>query len=130
MTNKYGKDWWSTKIAPSPHFRKTQQEIESRKTADNENRFHGHRGSHEIFYTDIEDLNKIIEQFFEDFRPILKQPKSWYDNMLRTINLSRRIIAHNNPLTERDFDRVKHNFADWCDQLVLAKENLVGSRNE
>lgn len=124
MKNKYGEDWWNKKINNNKHFNKICQEVENRKKAENENRFHSKRGAHEIFYTDIDDLNKIIDIFFPDFKPILNQPKSFYDHMLRTINLSRRIIAHNNPLNKRDFDRIKHAFADWCDQLNLAKERL------
>lgn len=124
MTKKYSKDWWSIKISTNKHFKKVCQEVGSRKAADNENRFHGKRGSHEIFYTDIDDLSKIIEHYFNDFKPLMRKKKFWYDSMLSTMNLSRRIIAHNNPLTKRDFDRIKYNFADWCDQLTLAKENL------
>src|SRR3989304_2119002 len=79
MSKKYGKDWWSTKISTSQHFRNTCREVESRKAADNDNRFHGKRGSHEIFYTDIDDLSKIIEQHFSDFEPLMKKKKFWYD---------------------------------------------------
>jgi len=130
MRKKYGEDWWNTKLRMNNHFNKICQKVDIRRVAENENRFHGKRGAHEIYYTDIDDLNKIIDIYFPDFRPILNQPKSFYDHMLRTINLSRRIIAHNNPLAKRDFDRIKHAFADWCDQLNLAKGKLRMINNE
>lgn len=126
MRKNYGKDWWNNKIKTNKYFIKTCREVEGRKKAEDENRFHGKRVSHEIFYTDIDGLKKIINIFFPDFKPILNQEKFFYEHMFQTINLSRNIIAHNNPLNKRDFDRIKHAFSDWCDQLNRAKEKLGG----
>jgi len=125
MEKKHGKDWWMTEVINNQHLKSIHdKKVEQRKTAENENRYHGKRGAHEIFYTDLEDLYKIIDNNFPDFGPILNKKKSFYEHMIETINLSRRIIAHNNPLNKRDFDRIKHAFNDWCDQLNLAKETL------
>ncbi len=128
MSSRYGNNWWQEKVVTNQNLKQVYDGVKSRKEAENENRFHGKRGEHEIYYTDIDDLRKIIEIFFPDLKPFLKQPKSFLEHMLRTINLSRRIIAHNNPLTRRDFERAKQAFSDWCDQLSIAKERL-GERN-
>lgn len=128
LVGKYGKDWWNVKITGNNHLRSIDTEVQRRKNAENEHRFHGKRGAHEIYYTDLEHLKKIIEHYFPDFKPVLNQEKSFYEHMLRTINLSRRIIAHNNPLNDRDFNRIRTAFADWCDQLDIAKGKLGGGQ--
>jgi hypothetical protein len=124
MSFKYGDNWWQERVVSNQNLNQVCGNVNTRKKAENKDRFHGKRGAHEIYYTDIDDLRKIIETFFPDLKPFLKQPKSFLDHMLRTLNLSRRVIAHSNPLTRRDFERIKQAFSDWCDQLSVVKERL------
>jgi len=127
MEKKYGINWWEDEIEKNSNFIQLCQELNGRKETEKEFRWHGTRKAHEIFYVDINDLRKIIKDYWPsskaNFKSILKRI-SWVDNMLQTINMSRRIIAHNNPLSQRDFQRVKLHLKDWCDQMKLAKDKL------
>ncbi len=127
MKKNYGVNWWKDEIEKNRNFNAVCKKVKTRKEAEDECRWHGKRKAHEIFYVDIDDLRKIVKDYWPaskaNFKALLKRI-SWFDNMLETINMSRRIIAHNNPLSERDFNRVKINLQDWCDQIKLAKEKL------
>jgi hypothetical protein len=123
MSKKYGKNWWKDEIENNKNFNNVCSSVEIRKKDENEIRWHGKRNKHEIFYTDLDELRKLIIDYWKNFKDILKK-QSWFDNMLNTIKISRNIIAHNNPLSDRDFRRIEINLDDWCDQMKLAKEKL------
>lgn len=123
MTKKYGKNWWKDEIEKNKNFKKLCGDVDGRKKIEDEFRWHSKRNAHEIFYVDIDDLRKIVIDYWPIFKSIIKK-RSWYDNMLHTINISRRVIAHNNPLSERDFKRIEINLLDWCDQIKSAKEEI------
>lgn len=123
MTNKYGRNWWKDEIEKNNNFKKLCEEVVSRKNLEDEFRWHGKRNAHEVYYVDIDNLRKIVIDYWPNFKNIFKEC-SWFDNMLQTINKSRRVIAHNNPLSERDFKRIEITLQDWCDQIKIAKEKL------
>ncbi|MGA2682009.1 MAG: Swt1 family HEPN domain-containing protein [Candidatus Bathyarchaeia archaeon] len=114
--SKYGKDWWVSKVNV-----KIQQKAKDRQSKEGRNRWHGTRGEHPIFYVDIDDLQKIITSNYEDFQdklPDVDRPIEWLTNRIEEVELSRNIIAHHNPLSDDDIDRVKMYFKDWIKQFA------------
>ena len=123
MTKKYGENWWQNEIKNNYTFKNLCQKVDVRKKDEDEFKWHGKRNAHEIFYVDVEDLKKIVIDYWDYYRNILKN-RPWFETALNIINMSRRVIAHNNPLSERDFERIKGICQDWCDQMKKAKEEL------
>lgn len=115
LENKYGKDWWSERVNP-----KIRDKASKRQFDEGRNRWHGKRGEHAIFYTNIDDLRKIIISNFDDFKnklPDVKRPIEWLTNRIEEIELSRNVIAHHNPLSEDDITRVKMYLKEWVKQI-------------
>jgi hypothetical protein len=111
LEKKYGPDWWNRKVSL-----KIQKEVEKRIQQENKNRWHGKRGVHKIFYTDIEDLGSIIITNWDDFKEIFPN-QEWIKVRIGEIELTRNIIAHNNPLSRQDIQRLKIYFQDWINQI-------------
>jgi len=119
LESKYGKDWWSQKVNS-----KIRAKAANRQKKEGRNRWHGKRGEHPIFYVDIDDLRKIITSNFDDFKdrlPDVERPIEWLTNRIEEIELSRNIIAHHNPLSDDDIERVKIYFKDWIKQIANKK---------
>ena len=74
-----------------------------------------------IFYTDIDDLKSIIAANWLDFKEIFPNFQ-WVVGKIEEIEMSRNIIAHNNPLEERDVTRLKLNLEDWIMQISRWRE--------
>jgi hypothetical protein len=104
---KHGNAWWS-KSAPTG----VQSKVASRKAKEATTPWHGKRGTHEIFYADFGDLRDIITKNWKDFEPIfLKQ--TWITQRLDELEPPRNIVAHNNPLSKNEENRVDLYFNDW-----------------
>jgi len=116
MESKYGKKWWDEKVGVP-----IRKKSEDRQVKEGRNRWHGKRGSHPINYVDIDDLRSIItsnEEAFKDKLPDVKRPIEWVSNRIEEIELSRNIVAHNNPLGDDDIERIKVYFKDWMKQFL------------
>jgi hypothetical protein len=114
LEKKHGSDWWNRANIPSD----IKKLVESRQKHEEANRWHAKRGAHEIYYTDFNDLGRIIVNNWDDFRQIfLKQHR--LRTKLEEIELSRNIVAHSNPLPDREVRRLKLNFEDWKRILQL-----------
>jgi len=111
LSSKYGQDWWKNKIP-----NKIKKKVKKRMEAEKKNRWHGRRGAHEIFYTDIDDLFSIISINWEDFKKYLPSLE-WIKVRINEIEMSRNIVAHHNPLTINDIRRIKVYFNDWINQM-------------
>lgn len=111
LEKKYGQNWWDNKVPLA-----VRQEVEKRLVKEKENRWHGKRGAHKIFYTNIGDLNSIITTNWKDFEELFPS-QAWIKSRIDEIELSRNVIAHNNPLSERDIKRLKIYFEDWINQI-------------
>lgn len=109
---KYGRDWWKKATIPTKIIKK----VEGRKKSEDNNKWHGARGAHEINYTDIEELVNIIESNWEIFEPHL--PKQHIVKaIIEIIGTSRNVIAHHNPLDNDDILSVKLNYRKWVKQV-------------
>jgi hypothetical protein len=113
LTEAYKDDWWNQ---PNVVSNDIKRDVERRKTQEGANRWHYERGSHEIFYTNFGDLSSIISSNWSHFKPLFNK-LGWIQAKLEEVELSRNIIAHNNPLPKREFDRIELCLGDLKRQL-------------
>lgn len=118
LKKKYGENWWDTRVKPT-----IQGKVKNRMDKEAANRWHGKRGSAPIFYTDINDLLSIIMNSWADFESLFPD-QDWIKSRIKEIEMSRNIVAHNNPLAERDIERISVYFKDWAAQLQALKDKI------
>jgi len=115
---KHGGDWWLT-CAPTG----VQKTVADRKAHEAKTPWHGKRGTHEIYYANFGDLRDIITKNWVDLEPIfLKQP--WITQRLEELEPPRNIVAHNNPLSRQEENRVDLYFNDWI-ALLNDRRDLI-----
>jgi HEPN superfamily Swt1-like protein len=120
LDENIGADWWES-IAPNPVKKKVQDRL-SKEAAE---AWHGKRGAHHIYYTDIEDLISVVrvEKAWKVLEPIFDR-QDWFSNLVRCIATSRNVAAHMNPVGSEDVTRLRVNFRDW-EKQIRAKQNLI-----
>ena len=115
MERKYGPDWWDIRVKQL--HGNIDARIEGRIKEEADERWHSSkRGVHKIFYTDLDDLRKIIDDDWDLFKKIHPR-KSWVIEHIMQPNHSRNIIAHNNPLSNRDIASIQTKIREWLDQI-------------
>ncbi|QQG40133.1 MAG: hypothetical protein HYS81_01855 [Candidatus Aenigmatarchaeota archaeon] len=112
LSQKYGADWWHKAGIRSSLL----NEVKSRKALEGINKWHAPRGSHELFYTDLEDLVYIMRKEHEVFKNLLDL-ELWPVTFEKAVKLSRNIVDHHNPLPEREVKRLKQILEDWKNQF-------------
>lgn len=111
LESKYGDNWWDTKVSEG-----VKKNVRKRIKKEEKHKWHGKRGQHPIFYTDISDLSSIVNVNWDDFKDMLPN-QNWFNQRINEIEQSRNTVAHNNPLEKDDFNRVKMYFRDWIKQI-------------
>lgn len=127
MSKAHGENWWE-EVRKRRALEKIAQEVEGRKSNESENWYHGKRGAHEIYYTDYINLFAIIRSFETDFSFFTsdKKNKSIIEN-LRLLTPTRNVVAHNNPITKKDLDRLKVDARDWFESMQQQKLKVASS---
>lgn len=118
VMRSHGANWWDMKV--SGDIRRVVQE---RKSKEDQNPWHGKRGAHPIYYTDLDHLGRIVQNNWSDFKAILPSPQ-WLKQRVDEISHSRNPVAHMNPLSKNDMQRIKVYFRDW-QTLITAKRSLI-----
>lgn len=118
LSNKHGSNWWDNKVSV-----KVRGNVNNRKAKEKQIPWHGRRGAHPLFYTNIDDLKSIITSNWSDFQSLLPN-QEWIKVLIGVIEPSRNVVAHNNPLHKDDIERIKVNFRDWNKQLNAIKDKL------
>ena len=103
----HGKNWWDV-CAPND----VKKRVQDRKNEEARKPWHGKRGSHEIFYSDFGDLRRIIIANWAAFTAIFPS-QQWITQKLEDLEPPRNVIAHNNPVSERDAKRIEVYSDDW-----------------
>jgi len=116
LKENYGEKWWEQRVSLS-----INRKVSKRLNKEGKNRWHSQRGSDRIFYTDFGDLHLIITKDWDEFKEFFPN-QEWIKARLDDIELSRNIIAHNNPLPSKEIQRFKLYFEDIRKQL--SKTNL------
>jgi hypothetical protein len=113
MDNRAIKWWDEVNVVPA----EVKKKVKNRQKQEGKNRWHYKRGSHEIFYTDFGDLSSIISNNWKEFESLFPNLR-WIQAKLEEVEQSRNIIAHNNPLPKREFNRIDIIFEDLRKQLA------------
>ena len=119
LSKKLGPDWWDTGVKKG-----VRDKVQGRINTEDRNAWHGRRGSHPIYYSDISDLQSIIQRHWEHFEDIF-QDQNWVIARLNEISLSRNVVAHHNPLQNKDRQRLSIYLKDWHDQISANKTKVI-----
>lgn len=116
---QFGANWWTTAIPG------TIQKTAAKHKADVKNDpSHGRRGTREIDYVFLVDLWAIIKHQWKHFKALFPN-QAWVETLITNdMNVSRRPLAHMNPLSVDDVTNVEVAFRKWVKQL-RAVENLI-----
>ena len=109
MQNEYGEDWWELKVKD-----KIKDAVKIRQAEEKQYPWHSQRGAAPIYYTDISDLRTIINTYNKVFKKIfgkIPQVELWIEEIEKT----RNILAHNNPVSKKDRDRLSVFAKDWSE---------------
>lgn len=113
MQTAFGDDWWDRKVSET-----IKRNVKIRQSEEKQYPWHSQRGAHPIFYTDISDLRTIINTYNKEFKKVfgkIPRVELWIEEIEKT----RNVLAHNNPVTKKDRDRLAVFARDWSE---LAKK--------
>lgn len=120
LSAKHGKDWW--KLAVS---QKIRDKAEQFKQDEKKDTWHGKRGRRDIDYLLLTQLWAIIRDNWKDFEPLFPQGAAWVQSLIESdMNVSRRPIAHMNPLEEDDIKNLEASFRKWVKHLKAVEDKL------
>ncbi|MBN1398660.1 MAG: hypothetical protein JXA06_11570 [Bacteroidetes bacterium] len=109
MQSTFGDDWWEQKVSD-----KIKNNVQIRQSEEKQYSWHSQRGAYPIFYTDISDLRKIINTYNKQFKKVfgkIPRVEMWIEEIEKT----RNILAHNNPVSKKDRDRLTVFARDWSE---------------
>jgi hypothetical protein len=117
LEEEHGKQWWTE---PNVVSNKIKETVTERKRIELANRWVSKRGAHEIFYTNFNDLSKIIHSNPNSFKQVFADLP--IEAEVKKLEKSRNIIAHNNPLPEKEVKRIEICLDDLKKQLQIFVE--------
>jgi hypothetical protein len=115
LEKSHGLNWWNL-CAPKEAVSKAAE----RQDKQGKSRYYGTRAPHPTYLVDLGDLRNIIIRNWKDFEPRLPQlshTQAWVINTLQMIEETRNIVAHNNPISQDDEQKLKVNFKDWAKRI-------------
>jgi Swt1-like HEPN len=119
----YGTDWWRAAV-PGKMREQAAQFAEDEK----KDTWHSKRGRREIDYLQLPQLWKIIKHKWKDFEPLFPQGQAWVQSMIENdMNVSRRVVAHMNPLEADDIASLETSFRKWVKHLKAVADKLPAS---
>lgn len=120
LKSKYGDDWWTTAV-PS----KVREAADELKDQEQKDTYHGKRGRRDIDYLLLTQLWKIVNHKWKDFEPLFPPGKHWVQSVIENdMNVSRRPIAHMNPIEDEDIKNVESTFRKWVRNLQAVVDKL------
>lgn len=118
LSSVHGDNWWEVRVQ-----RRIQDEAQKRIDGEDKNPWHGRRGAHPIYYSDLADLSSIIVRNWSDFADLFPE-QSWITQKITEIARSRNVVNHHNPLGKEDQKRIRLYSADWHRQVQSVKHLL------
>ena len=123
LKTKYGNDWWQTAVPGKVREQAAQFAEDEKKDT-----WHSKRGRRQIDYLQLPQLWKIIKHKWKDFEPLFPQGQAWVQSMIENdMNVSRRVIAHMNPLEADDITSLEASFRKWVKHLKAVADKLPAS---
>ncbi|HEY8132592.1 MAG TPA: Swt1 family HEPN domain-containing protein [Thermoanaerobaculia bacterium] len=117
LSSRLGFDWWAH--MPSD----VKKRFADHKSDEDRNPWHGKRGNRELDYILLTDLVKIVRAQWVHFSPLFPN-LTWLESVVSDLNVSRRVLAHMNPLSDDDIQSIEVAFKKWMKQLQ-ANEALL-----
>lgn len=119
LRDKHGKDWWKTAV-PS----KVRETAKKHKADEKKDGWHSARGRRAIDYVFLNDLWAIIRDNWGDFKALFPD-QAWVQSLITNdMNVSRRVLAHMNPLGADDVSNIEAAFRKWTKQLRAVADKL------
>jgi hypothetical protein len=111
LKSALGDDWWKH----VPLEVRNQADFNMKKAGDEA--WHSMRAD-PIQCVDLPQLKNIVknDKLWLHFKPFFNR-KSWFESVIDDINVSRRVVAHMNPLSADDIKSVETGFRKWVKQL-------------
>ena len=108
MEKEFGPKWWEDKVDD-----KIKKTVQIRRSEESHYPWHSKRGVEPIYYTDIDDLRKIINTNGQVFRKFcqIQRIQLWVEEIEKT----RNTLAHNNSVARKDRERLAVYARDWSD---------------
>lgn len=109
---KFGEDYFD-------HFninREIKNNINGRKQKEAKNKWLGVRGDSDLFYLDFEDLNKIIVNDWDLFKPYFPD-QNWITTKIKEMADCRNLVAHNSFIEEHGRNVIKTDYMSILRQL-------------
>lgn len=115
----FGPDWWTKAVPP-----KVRQKAEAHKAGEKSDPWHGRRGNRELDYLLLTQLWDIIKHQWKHFDALFPD-QAWVQTIItRDMNVSRRVLAHMNPLSTDDISNIENAFRKWAKQLQAVEALL------
>ena len=111
LEDKVGSDWWDKAVSAG-----IKRKVEMRQKEEERIRWHSHRGTAPITYTDMGDLSNIIRNNWQHFDPPVPSIE-WASSVLDIIERSRNVIMHGGLLDREDIERLGVNIRAWVKQV-------------
>lgn len=112
---EFGTNWWATVTS-----KKKQKDIIKLQERYKNSPWPSSPGDHEIYYIYLSDLNKIVGENVERFRPVIQDIDDVILN-IEKIGLSRNVIAHMNFPSRTDRERID-SAHEYIKKMFLAVE--------
>jgi hypothetical protein len=115
LSNAYGSKWHED---PKLTTKGMRERVERNRSVEGAYRYHSRRTDRFIYYTDLGDLPKMVQSAsgWKVFKALLPTA-IWLELRVEAIEVSRNVVAHMNPLSKRDMDRIRMHFREWLDQI-------------
>ena len=124
LNKKFGSSWWS-KLKEKKSTLAIAKKVADRKNNESGNWYHGKRGVHEIYYSDYTDLLQIIRSFDSEFNIYFKNgSEKNLPGKLAELAPTRNVVAHNNPITKDDLERLRVHAKDWLKYMSYLYKKL------
>jgi len=119
LKSEFGPAWWTTAIPGGVQATAAKHKADEKKDP-----WHGRRGQREIDYVFLNDLWAIIKHQWKHFKPLFPS-QAWVESLITSdMNVSRRLLAHMNPIAADDVKNIEAAFRKWVKQLK-AVEALI-----
>lgn len=106
LTAQVGPNWWSVAVDPG-----IQGQVRNRMVEYAKHPWHSTPGKHEIYYTFLSDLNKIIAANSHLFKPQIPDIDQWIAR-IEQVRLPRNVVGHMNWPSATDRNRIDVFHAD------------------
>jgi Swt1-like HEPN len=114
-----GASWWTTAVPGT-----IQKTAAKHKADEAKDPWHGRRGQREIDYVFLNDLWAIIKHQWKYFKPLFPN-QAWVESLVTSdMNVSRRVLAHMNPLSSDDVKNIEAAFRKWVKQLKAIEDKV------